>query len=63
VIDLETNTILEQELYRSLDITPYIHILVSHVWEFMLIHKRWGLNAFSCSAIEKKKSQSCLLFF
>ena len=40
VIDSKTNTILEQGLYRSSDITPYIHVLVSHVWEFMLIHKR-----------------------
>ncbi|GES85286.1 hypothetical protein GLOIN_2v1488672 [Rhizophagus clarus] len=31
VVDPKTNTILEQELYRSSDVTPYIHVLVSHV--------------------------------
>uniref|UniRef100_U9V3U0 Uncharacterized protein n=1 Tax=Rhizophagus irregularis (strain DAOM 181602 / DAOM 197198 / MUCL 43194) TaxID=747089 RepID=U9V3U0_RHIID len=30
VIDPETNNILEQGLYRSSDVTPYIHVLVSH---------------------------------
>ncbi|POG83092.1 hypothetical protein GLOIN_2v1469570 [Rhizophagus irregularis DAOM 181602=DAOM 197198] len=63
VIDSKTNTILEQGLYRSSDITPYIHVLVSHVWEFMLIHKRWGLNAFSCSAVEKKNHDHVCYFF
>ncbi|GBB89482.1 hypothetical protein RclHR1_16190001 [Rhizophagus clarus] len=41
VVDPKTNTILEQGLYRSSDVTPYIHVLVSHIWKFMLIHKRW----------------------
>jgi hypothetical protein len=63
VVDPETNTILEQGLYRSSDITPYIHVLVSHVWEFMLIHKRWGLNSFSCSAVEKKNHDHVCYFF
>src|SRR5581483_2404927 len=63
VIDSKTNTILEQGLYRSSDVTPYIHVLVSHVWEFMLIHKRWGLNAFSCSAVEKKNHDHVCYFF
>ncbi|GBC38066.2 hypothetical protein GLOIN_2v1488672 [Rhizophagus irregularis DAOM 181602=DAOM 197198] len=63
VIDPETNNILEQGLYRSSDVTPYIHVLVSHVWEFMLIHKRWGLNAFSCSAVEKKNHNHVCYFF
>jgi len=40
VVNSKTNTILEQELYRSSDVTPYIHILVLHVWKFMLIHQR-----------------------
>ena len=40
VLDSKTNIILEQGLYRSSDVTSYIHILVSHVWEFMLIHQR-----------------------
>ncbi|GBC23551.2 uncharacterized protein OCT59_011154 [Rhizophagus irregularis] len=63
VIDFKTNTILEQGLYQSSDITPYIHVLVSHVWEFMLIHKRWGLNTFSCSAVEKKNHDHVCYFF
>ena len=44
VVDSKTNTILEQKLYRSSDVTPYIHVLVSHVWEFILIHQRWGIK-------------------
>ena len=31
VVDSKTNTILEQGLYRSSDVTPYIHVLVLHV--------------------------------
>src|SRR5581483_52053 len=46
VVDPETNIILVQGLYRSSDLTPYIHVLVSHVWEFMSKHQRWGLNSF-----------------
>jgi hypothetical protein len=63
VVDSKTNGILEQGLYRSSDVTPYIHVLVSHVWEFMLIHKRWGLNVFSCSAVEKKNHDHVCYFF
>jgi hypothetical protein len=63
VVDPTTNTILVQGLYRSSDITPYIHVLVSHVWEFMFIHQRWGLNAFSCSAVEKKNHDHVCYFF
>ena len=63
VVDSETNTILVQGLYRSSDLTPYIYVLVSHVWEFMLKHQRWGLNAFSCSAVEKKNHDHVCYFF
>jgi len=63
VVDSKTNTILEQGLYHSSDVTTYIHILVSHVWEFILIHQRWRLNAFSCSAIEKKNHDHVCYFF
>ena len=31
VVDPITNNILVQGLYRSLDVTPYIHVLISHV--------------------------------
>ena len=40
VVDPETNIILVQGFYRSSDLTPYIHVLVSHVWEFMSKHQR-----------------------
>ncbi|GBC35838.1 hypothetical protein GLOIN_2v1761734 [Rhizophagus irregularis DAOM 181602=DAOM 197198] len=42
VVNPETNIILVQGLYRSLDLTPYIHILVSHIWEFMLKHQSYS---------------------
>jgi len=63
VVDPETNIILVQGLYRSSDLTPYIHVLVSHVWEFMSKHQRWGLNSFSCSAVEKKNHDHVSYFF
>src|SRR5436190_10704896 len=59
----DTNTILVQGLYRSSDLTSYIHVLVSYVWEFMSKHQRWGLNAFSCSAVEKKNHDHVCYFF
>ena len=40
IIDSKTNIILVQELYRSSDLTPYIHVLVLYVWEFILKHQR-----------------------
>ncbi|RIA79158.1 hypothetical protein C1645_841393 [Glomus cerebriforme] len=61
-VDSETNVILVQEFYCSSDVTPYIHVLISHVWEFMLKHQRWGLNAFSCSAVEKKIMTMSVIF-
>ncbi|EXX59482.1 hypothetical protein RirG_188650 [Rhizophagus irregularis DAOM 197198w] len=63
VVNPETNIILVQGLYRSSDLTPYIHVLVSHIWEFMLKHQRWGLNSFSCSAVEKKNHNHVSYFF
>ena len=45
-----------QGLYRPADVIPYMHVLVFHVPEFMYIHQRFGLGAFSCSGVEKKKS-------
>ena len=50
-------------MYRIQDITPYIHILVNHVPEFLDIHSDFGLVAFSCSAIEKKNHLQVLLVF
>jgi hypothetical protein len=50
-------------MYRIQDVTPYIHVLVNHVAEFMEIHQEFGLAAFSCSPVEKKNHiQICLYF-
>ncbi|RIB19233.1 hypothetical protein C2G38_2036209 [Gigaspora rosea] len=40
--------------YRPADVTPYIHVLVFHVPEFLNEHHRFGIAAFSCSGVEKK---------
>ena len=50
-------------LYLPSQVTPYIHALVYHGWEFLEKHKRWGLKAFSCSAVEKKNHNQVLTFF
>ncbi|RIA79919.1 hypothetical protein C1645_839640 [Glomus cerebriforme] len=52
-----------QGLYRPNDLTPYIHILVFHIHELMEKHKKWGLKAFSCGAVEKKNHQQVSEFF
>lgn len=43
-----------QGLYRPNDLTPYFHVLVYHVHEFMEKTKEWGLKAFLCAPVEKK---------
>ncbi|PKY59999.1 hypothetical protein RhiirA4_483217 [Rhizophagus irregularis] len=50
-------------LYRPTDLTPYIHVLVYHVPEFIDIHRNIGLLAFSCSGVEKKNHDHVLHFF
>jgi hypothetical protein len=50
-------------LYKPNDITPYIHVLVYHISEFMAIHQKWGLKSFSCSAVEKKNHEQVSYFF
>ncbi len=50
-------------LYRPADVTPYMHVLVFHVPEFMHIHQRFGLRAFSCSGVEKKNHKQVCYFF
>src|SRR6185437_14019632 len=55
--------IVEEGLYQPSDITPYIHVLVYHVPEFVKIHKEFGLSSFSCSAVEKKNHQQSTFFF
>ncbi|UZO29709.1 uncharacterized protein OCT59_023169 [Rhizophagus irregularis] len=49
--------------YQAGDITPYMHVLVYHVPEMMRIHQKFGLAAFSCSAVEKKNHQQVSHFF
>jgi len=41
-------------LYTNNDVTPYIHVLVHHIHEFMTIHHNFGIKAFTCSPVEKK---------
>lgn len=49
------NTIsFKKGLYRPKDVTPYMHVLVHHIPEFMERHQCFGLTAFSCAAVEKK---------
>lgn len=50
-------------LYQPNNMTPYIHVLVYHIPEFMTIHQKWGLAAFSCSGVEKKNHQQISYFF
>ncbi len=52
-----------QGLYLPNQITPYIHALVYHGWELLQKHQRWGIKAFSCSAVEKKNHNQVLTFF
>lgn len=52
-----------QGLYLPSQVTPYIHALVYHGWELLEKHKRWGLKAFSCSAVEKKNHNQVSTFF
>ncbi|PKC61155.1 hypothetical protein RhiirA1_466947 [Rhizophagus irregularis] len=63
VVNPETNIILVQGLYRSSDLISYIHVLVSHIWEFMFKHQKWGLNSFLCSAVKKKNHNHISYFF
>ncbi|GBB89391.1 hypothetical protein RclHR1_16060002 [Rhizophagus clarus] len=50
-------------MYRVQDITPYIHVLCNHVAEFLEIHHKFGLSAFSCSAVKKKNHMQVYLYF
>ncbi|CAG8499084.1 4529_t:CDS:2, partial [Scutellospora calospora] len=50
-------------LYLPIHITPYIHFLIFHRWELYQKHNRWGLKAFSCSAVEKKNHMHVSFFF
>ncbi|PKB98349.1 hypothetical protein RhiirA5_431508 [Rhizophagus irregularis] len=50
-------------LYQPDNITPYIHVLVYHISEFIMIHQKWGLKSFSCSGVEKKNHEHVSYFF
>ncbi|GET04504.1 hypothetical protein GLOIN_2v1521868 [Rhizophagus clarus] len=52
-----------RSMYRVQDIIPYIHVLCNHVAEFLEIHHKFGLSAFSCSAVEKKNHMQVCLYF
>ncbi|RHZ58586.1 hypothetical protein Glove_372g136 [Diversispora epigaea] len=52
-----------QGLYLPNQITSYMHVLVYHGWELLKKHQRWGLRAFSCSAVEKKNHNQVSAFF
>ena len=51
------------DLYMPKDVTSYMHVLIYHVHEMMAIHKPFGLNSFSCSAVERKNHDHVLFFF
>ena len=41
-------------LYTNNDVTPYIHVLIHHMYEFMMIHHDYGIKVFTCSPVGKK---------
>ena len=47
-------------LYRPKDVTPYIHVLINHIPEFIELHQRFGFAAFSCATVEKKTTTKYL---
>ncbi|GBB95970.1 hypothetical protein RclHR1_26510001 [Rhizophagus clarus] len=60
----EPNTItFKMGLYRPRNVTPYMHVLIHHLPEFMEQHQRFGLSAFSCSPVEKKNHEHISSFF
>ena len=50
-------------LYTNNDVTPYIHVLVHHIHEFMTIHHSFGIKAFTCSPVEKKNHMQISKYF
>jgi len=60
----EPNTLsFKKGLYRPKDVTPYIHVLINHIPEFIELHQRFGFAAFSCAAVEKKNHDQVSIFF
>ena len=43
-----------QSLYKSNDVTLYIHVLVFHIYELIEKHKKWKLKAFSYAIVKNK---------
>ncbi len=60
--ELNSDT-FKEGLYRPKDVTPYIHVLVHHIPEFMKQHQKFGLCAFSCAPVEKKNHDQVSAFF
>src|SRR5205085_11456368 len=50
-------------LYRPNDVTPYIHVMVYHVPEFLDLNHEFKMRGFSYSAVEKKNHQQVSYFF
>ncbi|CAJ0900386.1 7216_t:CDS:2 [Entrophospora sp. SA101] len=50
-------------LYTNNDVTPYIHVLVHHMYEFMTIHNNYGVKAFTCNPVEKKNHMQISKYF
>jgi hypothetical protein len=52
-------SITHREIYRKEDITPYMHVFVSHIPQFMtkLKEKNLTLRLFSTSSLEKKNHE------
>ena len=61
--DIPNTRRLKKSLYQPDNMTPYIHVLVHHIPEFMAVHQRWGLKAFSCSGVKKKTTNKFFIFF
>ncbi len=60
----EPNTInFKMGLYRPKDVTPYMHVLIHHLPEFMEQHQKFGFGAFSCAPVEKKNHDQVSSFF
>src|SRR5436190_11191712 len=57
------STHIKKGLYNPSAITPYMHVLVYHISEFMEKHQRFGMKAFSCAPVEKKNYQQVTNFF
>ncbi|RIB20598.1 hypothetical protein C2G38_2035120 [Gigaspora rosea] len=56
-------TFFKKGLYRSKDVTPYMHLLIHHIPEFMGHYQHFGFAAFSCAAVEKKNHNHVVTFF